>query len=140
MKNDFKSEFIHLMTNEKVSDKKLVLADFNFLEVSVCFSIELVSGKIIGLIKPTFDYKGNTEIETNSKEIVLNSYKSAMESVGKELSEEEYLLFENRIVPLTPIDFKNILIENNLLEEFAKQVYSYHDKDLTEHINAILGL
>ena len=140
VKNDLKSEFIHLMTNEKVSDKKLILVDFNFSEVSVCFSIELVSGKIIELIKPVFDYSGNSDIETNSKEIVLRSYKSTMESVGNPISEKEYLLLESQITPLTPMDFKKILCDNNLLSDFVQKVYSYNDKDLTEHINSILEL
>lgn len=140
MKNSLKSEFIHLMTNEKVSDKKLILVDFNFSEISICYAIELVSGKIVELIKPTFDCRGNTDIETNSKEIMLRCYKSAMESVGNPISEEEYLLLERQITPLTPMDFKKILCDNNLLSDFVQKVYNCNDKDLTEHVNSILEL
>ncbi|WP_373263011.1 hypothetical protein [Hungatella hathewayi] len=140
MKNDLKSEFIHLMTNEKVCDKKLILVDFNFSEVSVCFCIELVSGKIIEVIKPAYDYRDNSYFETNSKEIILRSYKSTMESVGDPISEEEYLLLESQIKPLTSMDFKKILCDNNLLSDFVQKVYSCKDKDLTEHINSILEL
>ncbi|WP_322020605.1 hypothetical protein [Clostridium butyricum] len=105
-------------------------ADFNFSEVSISFHIDFEQKEI----KKVFDLY----TEYNSKDIIVNSYIEALEGVNKkDIPINNINMLRDSIKSLSTQEFKNILIENDLIEKFLNTV-SYEDAiELTEHVKEI---
>lgn len=130
MNNEFISEHLYLFSSKEVNTKKLLLADFNFSEVSINFSIHLESKEIKELIQMNCEY--------DSKEITTNAYNDSFEQIyHRKISEEDLCLHKDMFKTLSPAEFKNILIENNLFNKFLKEVYIQKAEELTYHIHTI---
>lgn len=130
MNNEFISQHLYLFSSKEVNTKKLLLADFNFSEVSINFLINLESKEIIESIQMNCEY--------DSKEINTNAYKNSLEEVyHRKISEEDLCLHKDMYKTLSPAEFKNILIENNLFNKFLEEVYIQKAQELTYHIHTI---
>lgn len=127
--NTFKSEFFYLHTNEK-NNKQRLYADFNFSEVSISFHIDLDQKEI----KKVFAL----DTEYNSKEVIVNSYIKALEGVNKkDIPINSINMLRDSIKSLSTQEFKNILIENDLIEKFLNTVSYEGAIELTEHVKEI---
>lgn len=123
--NTFKSEFFYLHTDEK-NNKHRLYADFNFSEVSISFHIDWDQKEIKKVIAVDTEY--------NSKEIIVNSY---IKVNKKDIPINNINMLRDSIKSLSAQEFKNILIEKDLLEKFLNTVSYEGAIELTERVKEI---
>lgn len=136
----FKSEFIYLIEILKNPTVKGIVADFNFSEVSLNVLINLTDRNIQSIPKGSNSQDSDTAKEFNTKESLEEIFIKVKKELGNPLSSEDILELQKKCTLLTPMEFKNILIEHTLFDEFIEEISRHKDKDLTKHINSIFNL